>query len=104
MQRILQFARTLGKARPARRTRRAARTAPGSPRALPAGLAGCRDRLGCPRGGYLAAAIAVAGDRDAGCAGELDSVACEPPGAAHAETAAHLWHPDSGASLFVLMP
>jgi len=27
--------------RPARRTRRAARTAPGSPRALPAGLAGC---------------------------------------------------------------
>jgi len=29
----------------------------------PLGLAGCRDRLGCPRGRYFAAAVAVAGDR-----------------------------------------
>ena len=29
----------------------------------PLGLAGCRDRLGCPRGRYAAAAVAVAGDR-----------------------------------------
>jgi len=29
----------------------------------PLGLAGCRDRLGCPRGRYGAAAVAVAGDR-----------------------------------------
>ena len=30
---------------------------------FPLGLAGCRDRLGCPRGRYAAAAVAVAGDR-----------------------------------------
>jgi hypothetical protein len=29
----------------------------------PLGLAGCRDRLGCSRGRYAAAAVAVAGDR-----------------------------------------
>ena len=29
----------------------------------PLGLAGCRGRLGCPRGRYAAAAVAVAGDR-----------------------------------------
>jgi hypothetical protein len=35
--RILQFARTLGKAQAPFRTRRAALTAPGAPRVLPAG-------------------------------------------------------------------
>jgi hypothetical protein len=44
-------------------------------------LAGCC-RLGRPRGRYLAAAVAVAGHRDAGCAGEPDSVDGELPGAA----------------------
>jgi len=49
--------------RPARRTRRACLHATGAPRALPAGLAGCWVRLGCPRGRDVAAAVAVAGDR-----------------------------------------
>ena len=44
--------------RPARRTRRAALTAPGSPRAL---LAGLCFRLGRPRGWYAGPAVAVAG-------------------------------------------
>ena len=48
---------------PALRTRRAIFTAPGSPRALAAGLAGGGRRSGCPRGRYLGPAVAVAGDR-----------------------------------------
>ena len=80
MLRILQFARTLGKARPARRTRRATLTAPGAPRVLPAGqppVGGCRFRG--PWGRDVAAAVAVAGHRDAGCAGEDDPVVGESP-------------------------
>lgn len=66
----------------------------------PLGLARRRDRLGCPRGRYGAAAVAVAGDRHGGRAGEPDSVGCELPGSAHAEAAAQCWHPEAG----VLVP
>src|SRR5215471_21316919 len=66
-------------------------------------LAGCC-RLGCPRGRDVAAAVAVAGDRHGGRAGEPDPVDCERPGAGDAEAPPEFWHPDAGASLFVLMP
>src|SRR5690242_17814545 len=54
-----------------------------------------------PGGGYGAAAVAVAGHRDAGCAGEYDPVAGEPPSLV-AETAAQFRHPDTVGSVLVL--
>src|SRR6266699_433831 len=60
---------------------------------------GCRCRV--PRGRYGAAAVAVAGHRDAGRAGEHDPVPGEPPPLV-AEATAELWHPDPVASLLVL--
>ena len=74
--------------RTARRTRRAPFNAPGSPRVVIVGQpsrGGYRCR--CPRGGDPAAAVAVAGHCDAGCAGEHDPVIGEPPSLI-AETAA----------------
>src|SRR5512132_3162513 len=66
--------------RPARRTRRAHSRRNGLSTCLAgwsAGGDGCR--VDGPRGRDLAAAVAVAGHRDAGSAGEDDSVVGKPP-------------------------
>jgi hypothetical protein len=52
---------------------------------------GCRVR--CPRGRDPAAAVAVAGDRDAGCAGEGDPVVGDPPSDV-AEATSEFFHPE----------
>jgi len=52
---------------------------------------GCRVR--CPRGRDPAAAVAVAGDRDAGCAGESDPVVGDPPSDV-AEATSEFFHPE----------
>lgn len=58
--------------RPARCTRRTALTSPGAPRALSAGVSRVLGPAGGPRGRYAAAAVAVAGNRHGGRAGEPD--------------------------------
>src|SRR5512133_1859556 len=85
--------------RPARRTRRATLAATGSPRVLPVGSAGgdgCR--VDGPRGRDLAAAVAVAGHRDAGSAGEDDPVVGKPPPLI-TEAAAEVLHPETTLAL-----
>jgi hypothetical protein len=52
---------------------------------------GCQVR--CPRGRDPAAAVAVAGDRDAGCAGEGDPVVGDPPSDV-AEATSEFFHPE----------
>ena len=52
---------------------------------------GCRVR--CPWGWDPAAAVAVAGDRDAGCAGEGDPVVGDPPSDV-AEATSEFFHPE----------
>jgi hypothetical protein len=60
-------------------------------------------RLGCPRGWYPRAAVAVAGDRHGRRAGEPGPVCCECPGAGEAEAPLQLWQSRPSASVVLVL-